>query len=54
MALGVLLHLAERHEHQHVHDAMEHEQAVLGRAAARDVEVRAIILDADVIIGGVS
>jgi drug/metabolite transporter (DMT)-like permease len=25
MALGLWLHLAERHEHQHVHDAMEHE-----------------------------
>jgi drug/metabolite transporter (DMT)-like permease len=25
MALGLWLHLAERHEHQHVHEAMEHE-----------------------------
>jgi len=25
MALGLWLHLAERHEHEHVHEAMEHE-----------------------------
>lgn len=25
MALGVYLHLSERHEHEHVHEAMEHE-----------------------------
>jgi len=27
MALGLYLHLTERHEHQHVHDAIEHEHA---------------------------
>lgn len=27
MVLGVLLHLAERHAHDHVHDALEHEHA---------------------------
>jgi len=27
MALGLWLHLAERHEHEHVHEALEHEHA---------------------------
>ncbi|MDE2505436.1 MAG: EamA/RhaT family transporter, partial [Burkholderiales bacterium] len=27
MAAGIALHLAERHEHEHAHDALEHEHA---------------------------
>jgi hypothetical protein len=27
MAVGVWLHLTERHDHEHVHEALEHEHA---------------------------